>query len=163
MSSEESDSTLKVKVGDLIPAFSVSTLIKDSADWRAETLQPETKDYVFSEPKSQKACIVFFNTECTDCQKELPVLQDFYNKYKNDRSFEMICIARAQQQEAIETYWKEHSLTLPFSPQGDRAVYSMFANSGIPLIVMTNQKGNITYIYTDKNTPTLSQLEESIK
>jgi peroxiredoxin len=59
-----------VKVGDIVPEFSligVDGNMISSASLRG-----------------QYYLLNFFDTGCKDCQKEFPVLQKIYNKYKED-------------------------------------------------------------------------------
>ena len=81
--------------------------------------------------------IVFFNTSCPDCRKELPIIQAQYEVDQSlpeaERSI-FICISREEAAADVERYWAENNLTLPVSPQSDRRIYSLFASIGIPRI-----------------------------
>ena len=109
--------------GDALPRFEVTTIEGEkvgSADsYKAELI------------------IVFFNTTCPDCQKELPILQKQYEDNlklpESDQSI-YICISREEGAADVARYWSENNLTLPVSPQPDRRIYSMFASIGIPRI-----------------------------
>lgn len=112
-----------LKAGDRLPEFEVVTL---------------DGERVSSEDSfSRTLVIVFFNTTCKDCQRELPVVQVQYEENLNlpesERS-QYICIAREEGAADIEQYWTENHLTLPVSPQTDRSIYSKFASIGIPRI-----------------------------
>lgn len=112
-----------LKAGDALPEFTVTTIdgqrISSSDSYEAEMV------------------IVFFNTTCPDCQRELPEIQKQYEANlelpEQERDI-YICIAREEGAADIETYWTENHLTLPVSPQPDRTVYSLFASIGIPRI-----------------------------
>ncbi|MDE6479987.1 MAG: TlpA family protein disulfide reductase [Muribaculaceae bacterium] len=109
--------------GDVLPDFEVVTIEGEkvgSADsYKAELI------------------IVFFNTTCPDCQRELPILQRQYEDNlslpKSERS-QYICISREEGAADVEQYWSENHLTLPVSAQNDRSIYSKFASIGIPRI-----------------------------
>lgn len=109
--------------GDPLPEFEVTTLsgmtVSSADSYRSELV------------------IVFFNTTCPDCRKELPLLQQQYEANLTLPEAEQklyICISREEGQADVERYWKENSLTIPVSAQADRHVYSLFASSGIPRI-----------------------------
>ena len=109
--------------GDALPEFEVVTIDGQkvsSADSYDATL-----------------IIVFFNTTCPDCQRELPILQRQYEDNlslpESERS-QYICISREEGTADIERYWSENNLTLPVSAQNDRSIYSKFASIGIPRI-----------------------------
>ncbi len=99
-----------------------------------------------SDSYSTGMIIVFFNTACGDCRRELPLLQKQYEadmqQPEGERSI-YVCISREEGAEDVERYWAENHLTLPVSAQTDRTLYSQFASSGIPRIFYA-QDGIIT-------------------
>lgn len=148
ISEGESDGPV-VNVGDQLPNFSVSLF--DGTIVSNNTLRGKT------------GMIVFFNTECSDCQKELPVVEQLWQQYKDNPEIQIVAIAREESAEEIETYWNEHNLTIPFSPQDNRDVFHLFAASGIPRIFVSNPEGIITSTFSDVLLPTLTQLDEAIR
>lgn len=112
-----------LRPGDPLPQFEVTTM---------EGLKISSADSYSSE-----LVIVFFNTTCPDCQRELPILQKQFeanlNLPENEQST-FICISREERAADVKRYWTENNLTLPVSAQPDIRVYSMFASIGIPRI-----------------------------
>ena len=109
--------------GDALPQFEVTTV--------------DGKKVGSADSYTSELVIVFFNTTCPDCQKELPILQKQYEenlKLPEGERYIYICISREEGTADVERYWTENSLTLPVSPQTDRHIYSMFASIGIPRI-----------------------------
>ena len=109
--------------GDALPQFEVTTI-----DGRTVS-----SDDSYNSPM----VIIFFNTTCPDCRKELPFLQKEYEenlKLPEAEKSIYICISREEGAADVERYWTENHLTLPVSPQRDRRIYSMFASIGIPRI-----------------------------
>lgn len=102
--------------------------------------------------------IVFFNTDCSDCRKELPVIQELYDYYKGVTEVKIVAIAREEVAPEIEKYWEENGLTMPFSPQKTREIYSLFAPSIIPRIYISNTSGVITATFDDSDMPTFDAL-----
>ncbi|MDE7421829.1 MAG: TlpA family protein disulfide reductase [Muribaculaceae bacterium] len=109
--------------GDVLPQFEVTTI--------------DGRTVGSADSYSAELIIVFFNTTCPDCRKELPVLQRQYEENlklpEAERSI-YLCISREEGAADVERYWTENNLTLPVSPQRDRRIYSMFASIGIPRI-----------------------------
>lgn len=122
-------------VGDPVPVFSVT--MSDDSTFRSSELQ------------GKRGMIVFFNTECPDCRRELPLIQQAYDRVKDDPGYKVVCIAREEEKEEIAAYWSENGLTLPYSPQSDRAVYNLFATVSIPRVYITNQDSVIEAVYDD--------------
>lgn len=58
--------------------------------------------------------IVFFHTDCPDCQKELPVIQKVYDTYKENPDVLLSCISRSESGSEVQAYWEKHSFSLPF-------------------------------------------------
>lgn len=118
-----------VKIGHRLPSFSVD--LSDGTRYDAATPQP--------------SIIVFFNTSCIDCQKELPILDAQYKSGAfADRR--IVCISRAETDETIRAFWSANGLSLPYSAQPDRSIFSLFASAGIPRIYVTDAQGVVTSI-----------------
>lgn len=83
--------------------------------------------------------IVFFSTQCKDCQRELPALNQRYLAHAHDTTF--VAIAREQSAADIADYWAANKLSLPYSAQPDRRIYQLFARKGIPRIYISNAEG----------------------
>lgn len=135
-------------VGDSLPAFSVT--LNDG------------KEVSDSSLKGKASVIVFFNTSCPDCRKELPVVQELWEHYKDNDEVEIFAIAREEGAESISSYWEENGLTIPWSAQNDRTVYSLFASSVIPRIFVSDRNLVINAAYGDKFLPTFQDLIDSV-
>ncbi|MDE5814531.1 MAG: TlpA family protein disulfide reductase [Muribaculaceae bacterium] len=109
--------------GDTLPQFDVTTI--------------DGRKISSADSYSAELVIVFFNTTCPDCRRELPILQKQYEenmKHPEEEQSIYICISREEGTADVERYWTENNLTLPVSPQSDRRIYSLFASIGIPRI-----------------------------
>ena len=136
----DGDDTDLVRVGDRLPSFSVEVI--DGVD-----------RYTFSsEVLTGPTVIVFFNTSCSDCQRELPVLNDYYLQHSSAPGFQMVAIAREETEESIRAYWEVNNLSIPYSPQSDRSVYNLFATMTIPRVYFCSHTGLITWIGIEKYT-----------
>ena len=101
---DSSESEELVKVGDRLPSFSVDVI--DGAS-----------HYEFSSDRlTGRTMIVFFNTSCSDCQRELPVLNEYYLQHVSEPGFQMVAIAREESAESIAAFWQTNHLSIPYSP-----------------------------------------------
>ena len=107
--------------------------------------------------------IMFFNTNCPDCQKELPVIQELWEIYAEDDNVAIIPISREEGEEEILEYWTENNLSLPFSPQENRDIYSLFAKSIIPRIYISDRNATVVFMSGDENMPSLGKLTATIE
>lgn len=134
--SDEADSVgrvTKVRVGDEVPEFIV-------ADADGKTLSTASL-------KGQVYVLSFFDTGCRDCQKELPVIQQIYNKYHE--SVAVINVPRSQTASEVREYWNKESLTMPFYAPQDKDLYYRFADKGIPLTYIVDGDGVVQAVFTD--------------
>ena len=88
---------IDLRPGDKLPKFSVLMNDGSTID-RAQLV-------------GTPSLIVFFHTECHDCQQEFPVLQDVYESYGDKIKF--VGIGTGDTAETLEKYWAEHGLTFP--------------------------------------------------
>ena len=89
------------------------------------------------------------------CRAALPVVQALHEERPELR---VVCISRQEGASEIETYWRDNHLTLPYSAQTDRRVYSFFASSGVPRIYTVGSRLTVTATFDDSSIPTLEQL-----
>ncbi len=123
-----------VTVGQKLPEFRVQL---HSGEWVGN-----------AQLQGKPSVIVFFNTDCKDCQRELPDLQKVYTDYATDVQF--VCISRAEPDSSVANYWSAHALTLPYSAQTDKTVYQLFANRTIPRIYVSDASGVVRKVYVEK-------------
>ena len=127
---EDEETIEKVKVGDLVPLFTVTMTYPEMTNPQQEQT---TSQWSTMHLKGQTV-IVFFNTSCKDCQRDLPLLNQYYLEHKNEPDFQMVAISREEDRESVAAYWAANGLVIPYSPQDDRRIYSLFATSIIPRI-----------------------------
>lgn len=130
-----------VAVGDRLPEFEVVMNDGRRVDTRSLAGAP--------------SMIVFFNTTCSDCRHELPVIQAVHEQMP---SLAIVCIARAQSADDIAAYWSQNGLTLPYSAQDTRDVYNIFATGVIPRIYVSDSSLTVRAIFDDTDMPTADRL-----
>lgn len=120
-----------IKVGDTLPLFSVT--LNDGSTFTTAT--HDGRGYV----------IVFFSTLCNDCRRELPVIDSLY-RHGNYADDHVVCIGRGESADVVDAFWNEQQLSLPYSPQPDRKIYSLFASSGVPRVYTADAHGIVKSI-----------------
>ena len=127
---QEDSSTLN-KVGDKAPAFSCTTI--------------DGKEINIKDLKGKVIWINFFATWCPPCKKELPVLQkNVYEKYRNNKDFVLVVVGREHTSEELVKFAEEKGYDLPFAPDVERKIFSLYAAQSIPRNVIIDQKGKIS-------------------
>ncbi|MCH5230514.1 MAG: TlpA family protein disulfide reductase [Muribaculaceae bacterium] len=137
-----------LSVGEALPEFSVE--MNDGS-------RISTSDLL-----GKVGVIVFFNTDCRDCREELPVINRLWEHFKDDPAIMIVAIAREESASQIEEYWEENGLSMPWSAQENRNVYSLFAPSVIPRIYISSPAGIVTATFDDTNMPTFSILIDAV-
>lgn len=124
------DETTLVKVGEAAPDF---------------TIQLENgKTKSLSDLKGKVVWINFFATWCPPCRKELPVLEkEVYEKYKNNKNFEVLVIGREHSWEEVNMFKADNKFKLPFYPDQERKIFSVYASQNIPRNFIIGKDGKI--------------------
>lgn len=137
-----------LSVGDTLPSFEVQL--------------DNGKTVSTSSLLGKAVMIVFFNTSCSDCRRELPQVQQTFEAVGNDPEVEIFAISRAQDFSSVSQYWIENGLTLPFSAQDDESLFNLFASRVIPRIFIADPKGVIIASYSDVDMPDSAELTETL-
>lgn len=138
-----------VKPGDALPDFSVQ--LNDGEELNRTSLWGKV------------SVLIFFHTQCPDCQKELPVIQRLYEEYASSEEVGIYAISREEGKSEVAAYWKENALTIPYSAQEDRRVYELFSTRGIPRVYVCGRDGKVVAAYSDNPVATYLQLKEDIE
>lgn len=121
----------EIAVGDTVPCFSIR--LSDGSLLHSSAL------------RGCVSVIVFFDTDCGDCRRELPVVERVQQKVGRDTHF--LCIARTEDAQQVARYWKQNGLTLPVATDAEKQVYSLFARHIIPRIYVCAKNGRFTALY----------------
>ena len=112
-----------VQLGQQLPLFTVT--LNDHTTLNTAQLQ------------GHPSVIVFFNTLCGDCRRELPIVQRVYDQYGQRVQF--LCISRAQTDDEVS-----------YSAQSDKSVYELFATSTIPRIYVSDASGMVCRYFVER-------------
>lgn len=137
----------KIKVGERLPQFSVTT--NDGSTFHSDSIQ------------GYASVIIFFNTECPDCRKELPVLQSVYDKLDKSETY-LLCISREQDSASVNEYWMANNFNMPYSAQTTRNIYELFALQTIPRIYVSDKEQIVRAIFTDSPLATEEDITSAI-
>ena len=144
--SDKDSQGVNLVVGDFLPTFQVT--MNDGSTIRTSDLLGGV------------SVVVLFSVDCGDCRMELPEVQRLWDL---QLGVPIVLIARENTEEVIRSFWQQAQLTMSYSPQSDRKVYSLFASSRIPRIYISDAQGVIRFSHADDAMPTAEQLADEIK
>ena len=145
ISDDEPSQETSLGVGDALPTFQVT--MNDGSTVRTADLLGDV------------SMVVLFSVDCGDCRTELPEVQRLWNQ---QLGVPIVLIARENTEEQIQSFWQQAQLTMTFSPQSDRAVYSLFASSRVPRIYISDAQGVIRFSHADDAMPSAEQMAAEI-
>lgn len=123
----------KVELGDIVPQFTVENK-------RGESVNSDSF-------KGKIVLLNFFATWCPPCRQEMPRLQkEIWDRWGERVDFEVLVLAREEGWEKLEPFVEKFKYTVPFYPDLNRSVFSLFADSGIPRNVLVGKDGQIVYL-----------------
>jgi len=96
--------------------------------------------------KGSYILINFWATWCAPCVKEIPSLNNLYNKFKDEKQFKMIAINIGQSKEAVKKFLIDKSLQIEFTILLDEKMeLSDWNVQAIPTTFLVDKKGKIIY------------------
>ena len=145
---DEEPSGGSLAIGDRLPFFTIE--MSDGSLVTTPSLQGKV------------SLIMFFNTGCPDCREELPEVQKVWEYFRENPDVVIVPIAREEEEKEIKSYWEESGLSMPFSPQPNRKVYSLFATTIIPRIYISDPSTLIVFSSDDTDMPSAEKLISEI-
>ena len=96
--------------------------------------------------KGSYILINFWATWCAPCVKEIPSLNNLYNKFKDKKKFKMIAINICQSKEVVKKFLLDKSLPIEFTILLDEKMdLSDWNVQAIPTTFLVDKKGKIIY------------------
>jgi len=143
---DDLESTLLMKVGNNMPAFTIQSL--------------SGKTFSSDALKGKVVLINFWATWCPPCKAELPLLQkNIYDKIK-DNNFAVLCISRGEKEDVVKKFIQQYKYTFPVYLDPETKTYNMFASKYIPRNFVIGKDGKVKLATVGFNQ---KEFEEMIK
>lgn len=122
----------KVKVGDVMPAFSYTD--ENGVVVKSSTL------------KNKVVLINFFATWCGPCLQELPLITEkIWQPYKNNERFVLLVLGRDHTLQEVSSFKEKKQLPFPLYADKGKLIYNLFATQYIPRNYLIDTNGKIIY------------------
>lgn len=165
----------------LLLAFSISFTLNAQTETDPDTdpdnhlaMGAELPDFVYqtadgktlkSEDLFGKVVLVnFYASWCGPCKLELPFVQkDLWEKYKDNKDFYLMVIARQEGFDKIDEFKKNSGLDLPYFPDPKRDIYNLFAEKYIPRNYLFDKQGRLVLYSKGYKAEEFEELKKQIK
>lgn len=140
------------------------TLVKEgekAPDFTFEVSKETTKK--LSDLKGKVVWINFFATWCGPCRTELPHLQkEVYDQYKDNGDFVLIILGREHGWDEVNKFKTEQGFTMPFYPDPERKVFSLYANQNIPRNFIIDKEGKVAFSSIGFETSEFEKIKQKV-
>lgn len=142
--------------------FTLAAKDKPAPDFSFESKPGEIKK--LSDHKGKVVLITFFATWCGPCRAELPHIQkDIFEKYAGNPNFELMIFGREHGWEAVKKFRADQKFTMPFYPDPERKIFSLYASQNIPRNFLIDKSGKIVYASVGFNEADFSRMKSEIE
>lgn len=112
-------------------------------DFQLTDLQGQTQS--LSQYKGKVVLLNFWATWCRPCVKEMPAMQQAYEKLRNE-GFTVLAINELEDIERVRKHITKHEHTFQVLMDEDNEVANMYGVVGLPVTVFIDQTGHIQEI-----------------
>lgn len=129
-----------------IPASTVTGIQKGNAAPDFELTTLDGTSVKLSDYKGKKVILNFWATWCPPCKDEMPHMQNFYEKFK-ENGIEIVAVNLTnidKGQKVIETFVKNNGLTFQIPLDRDGKIGEIYQTISIPTSYILDSKGIIT-------------------
>ena len=110
-------------------------------DGNSFTLSEALKDH-------EAVLINYWATWCGPCLREVPFLNEAYEKYRDRVAFIALSAEKSDTMEKIEAYRKEHEISIPMGRYADEKMNDYVDTSGIPDTVIVDRFGSAVFYHS---------------
>ncbi len=152
-----------LNVGEKAPVFFLPTLDGDRVhlnDFTGAILRKPFKNKI-----KHKMIVSFFATYCQPCMKEVPLLQQFYDKHKAEPIKVFLIGIDKEGADILDPFVREKKISLPILIDKYLKTAEQYGATKLPKTFILDEEGTIRDVYTGfkEGTDLVAELEKKIK
>lgn len=139
----------------LFSVLSTLALFANAKSKHVELSEP-SKDFILksnkgknirlSDLRGQVVLINFWASWCAPCRQEMPLLDKIYQRY-NSAGFELLGVNTDEDQAEADRVLGKTPVSFPILYDGDNKVSKLYKNDAMPMSVLVDCDGNMTYLH----------------
>lgn len=99
-----------------------------------------------SEYRGDVVLVNFWASWCGPCRKEMPKLEELYQKYKN-LGFNLLAVNVEEDSSKANDFLKDLSVTFPVLYDNENKVSKLYKVSAMPSTVIIDRDGNVRFVH----------------
>jgi peroxiredoxin len=115
-----------------------------------------------SDLKGQVVLINFWASWCGPCRKEMPVLDQLYQRYK-PLGFTLLGVNVEEDSTAAETWLRDTPVTFPILFDRKNSVSKLYDVTAMPSTVLVDRQGHVRYLHFGYNPGTENEYQDQIR
>ena len=119
---------IAAKVGNISPDFTLADL--------------DGKEHTLTEYQGKGVVINFWATYCPPCKKEMPYLENAYQKYK-EQGIEILAVNAAEPTILVNQYISQKNLTFPILLDRDELILENYQVQNLPVTFFIDSNGEV--------------------
>ena len=126
-----------IQIGDAAPDFILTDL--------------EGQTHQLSDYKGQGIFLNFWGTWCKPCEKEMPYIENQYNKFK-EKGVQTIAVNVGESKFQVENFVDEYNMSFPVVIDKQKDVQNAYTVGPLPTTLLIDPEGKIIKIITGEMT-----------
>jgi peroxiredoxin len=115
-----------------------------------------------SDLKGQVVLINFWASWCGPCRKEMPVLDQLYQRYK-PLGFTLLGVNVEEDSAAAESWLKDTPVSFPILFDRKNSVSKLYDVTAMPSTVLVDRQGHVRYLHFGYNPGTENEYQDQIR
>ncbi|WP_088102280.1 thiol-disulfide oxidoreductase ResA [Halalkalibacter urbisdiaboli] len=130
---------------------SVAKAGNDSVNFVLHDLEGERLE--LDELKGKGVFLNFWGTYCRPCEKEMPVMENLYQEYK-EKGVEIVAVNVSEPELTVERFVSRYKLSFPVAIDKGMKVSDAYGINPLPTTILIDEQGTIVHVHqggmTDK-------------